>query len=1013
METKITKSVLARTSPRIKRPAVPIVKDRIGTDKLATVSATKQEVEKIITRRNNIIENNAKLKLRQCIKIGQWNVRGLNALGKLGIMSRELERIDINICGLSETKWSGVGHFKTLDGHTVVFSGGDGREHHGVGIWIHRSVAACMTSYNPVNNRIIAATFASNPRNLTVIQCYAPTADKSDDESEQFYTELSQVLSEVPNRNIIMITGDFNARVGSDAKETDIVGRYGHGERNDRGQDLVDFCSEHNMVVTNTLSRLHNRHRYTWQSPDGKTRTQIDYILISKEWKQAVNSARTVLSADCDSDHNLVVLKMKLRFKKSKSNKPVLLDIEKLNDEQLRLEYQIEVSNKFQELERISEPRTPDELWQQLKEATMNAATKTLQKKCVKHKSWISDETFELLQRKREAKGQSQDEYRRLRGEVQKMLRRDKETELEALCTELEENSRKGNSRVVYQTVKKLTKQFQPRTVAINNSIGQKLVEPEEVCQRWMDYCEELYDGDSDDTQIDVQEKEPPPLKEEIKRAILQSSKRKAPGPDGIAIELLKFGGDMSLSKLSEICSEVWESGVWPEEWTQSIFIPLHKKGDVLECNNYRTIALVSHASKILLKVILERIKQKLETEIAPEQAGFRPKRGTRDQIANLRIIMEKARERNQPLYFCFIDFTKAFDMVKHDQLWLVMLEMGFPPHLVQLLRNLYSQQRAAVRTANRISKWFRVKKGVRQGCNLSPCLFNILAEQVMRKALQGFNGGFKIGGRVINNLRYADDIVLLTTSKEDMQELVNRVDQTAREYNMFINAAKTKVMTNTGEVMGTIVQGGKLEQVDSFVYLGSRISNSADNTSDVRSRLGMGMGVMIKLSKLWKNKSISNNTKIRLVKALVWSVTTYGCEAWTLKKDEEKRIQAFENKCIRKMLRISWTQFLTNKQVYKMAGTGKELLGHIKARKLRYFGHTIRHTQDSIENSVITGLVEGSRRRGRPRMDWFDNIRMWTGLSGANLLRTTKDRRLWSSVVHSCSRPSHSDDGD
>ena len=121
----------------------------------------------------------------------------------------------------------------------------------------------------------------------------------------------------------------------------------------------------------------------------------------------------------------------------------------------------------------------------------------------------------------------------------------------------------------------------------------------------------------------------------------------------------------------------------------------------MLQCSNYRTIALVSHASKILLRVILERMQTKLDREIAQEQAGFRPKRGTRDQITNLRIILEKARERNQKLFFCFIDFTKAFDMVRHDQLWITMLEMGFPPHLVQLLQILYKQQRAAARAVN------------------------------------------------------------------------------------------------------------------------------------------------------------------------------------------------------------------------------------------------------------------------------------------------------------------------
>jgi len=220
----------------------------------------------------------------------------------------------------------------------------------------------------------------------------------------------------------------------------------------------------------------------------------------------------------------------------------------------------------------------------------------------------------------------------------------------------------------------------------------------------------------------------------------------------------------MTLDKLEVV--EVWESGYWPEEWTHSVFIPLPKKGGLLQCSNYRTIALVSHASKILLRVILERMQTKIEERLPKNKLDL-------DQTVALEIRLQasgsswKRIEKGNTLYLCFIDFKKAFDMVQHDQLWLGMLEMGFPPHLVQLLmQNRYKQQLAAVRTANLTSAWFHVKKGVRQGCNVSPCLFNMLAEQLMRKAPHGVTGGFKIGGKTISNLRYADDIVLLATSQ-------------------------------------------------------------------------------------------------------------------------------------------------------------------------------------------------------------------------------------------------------
>ena len=190
MEAVNKNVMLARTSPRIKRSAANTVGDRVVAEKCTTDS--KQQINS-----------------RQKISIGQWNVRGLNALGKLSILSSELERMGIGICGLSETKWSNNGHFTTMDGHTVLFSGREDREHHGVAIWIHRSFASCLLSYNTVSSRIISATFAAKPRNVTVIQCYAPTADKTDEETEEFYTQLDSAMAEIREKNILVITGDL------------------------------------------------------------------------------------------------------------------------------------------------------------------------------------------------------------------------------------------------------------------------------------------------------------------------------------------------------------------------------------------------------------------------------------------------------------------------------------------------------------------------------------------------------------------------------------------------------------------------------------------------------------------------------------------------------------------------------------------------------------------------------------------------------------------------------------
>ena len=160
--------------------------------------------------------------------------------------------------------------------------------------------------------------------------------------------------------------------------------------------------------------------------------------------------------------------------------------------------------------------------------------------------------------------------------------------------------------------------------------------------------------------------------------------------------------------------------------------------------------------------------------ELPDVQAGFRKGRGTRDQIANISWIIEKAREFQKNIYFCFIDYAKAFDCVDHNKLWKILKEVGIPDHLTCLLRNLYAGQEATVRTEHGTADWFQIGKGVCQGSILSPCLFNLHAEYIMRNArLDGAQAGIKIAERNINNLRYADDITLMAESKEELKSLL------------------------------------------------------------------------------------------------------------------------------------------------------------------------------------------------------------------------------------------------
>ena len=199
-----------------------------------------------------------------------------------------------------------------------------------------------------------------------------------------------------------------------------------------------------------------------------------------------------------------------------------------------------------------------------------------------------------------------------------------------------------------------------------------------------------------------------------------------------------------------------------------------------------------------MLKILQARLQQYVNREVPDVQAGFRKVRGTRDQIANIHWIMEKAKEFQKNIYFCFIDYAKAFDCVDLNKLWKILTEMGIPDHLTCLLRNLYAGQEATVRIGHGTTDWFQIGKGVRQGCILSLCLFIFYAEYVMRNAgLEEAQAGVKTAGRNVKNLRYADDTTLMEESVEELKNLLMKVKEESETAGLKLNMQKTTIMAS------------------------------------------------------------------------------------------------------------------------------------------------------------------------------------------------------------------------
>ncbi|KAF7251678.1 putative uncharacterized transposon-derived protein F52C9.6 [Varanus komodoensis] len=258
---------------------------------------------------------------------------------------------------------------------------------------------------------------------------------------------------------------------------------------------------------------------------------------------------------------------------------------------------------------------------------------------------------------------------------------------------------------------------------------------------------------------------------------------------------------------------------------------------------------------------------------------------------------MEKAREFQKNIYFCFIDYAKAFDCVDFNKLWKVLKEMEVPDHLICLLRNLYAGQEATVRTGHKTTDWFKIEKGVQQGCIQSSCPFNLYAEHIMRK----------IAGRNINNLSYADDTTLMAESEVELKSLLTRVKEESTKVGLKLNIKKTKIMASD-PLTSWQIDGEEMEVVTDFIFLGSKITADGDCSQEIKRHLLQGRKTVANLDSILKSRDITQPTKVHIVKAMVFPVAMYGCESWTIRKAERQRIEAFELWCWRRHLRVPWT---------------------------------------------------------------------------------------------------------
>ena len=593
------------------------------------------------------------------------------------------------------------------------------------------------------------------------------------------------------------------------------------------------------------------------------------------------------------------------------------------------------------------------------------------------------------------------DQYKKLDDEIKKECKIAKEHWLNQQCLEIEDLATLSSQKAMYDKIKSFTTERTTSTGCIKDKSGNILFEADQIMKRWTEYIEELFSADRAENPIHSFLQGPSIMECETEHALKVMSKGKAGGIDNITTEMLEALGGFGVTTLTTLCNKMYTSAYIPEDLRTSVFILLPKKPKANECSDFRTISLMCHVLKLLLTIILKRVKEKINVEVSGNQAGFRQGCGTREAIFSLKIISEKYIEMGKNIYACFIDYSKAFDTVNHEKLIECLKKVDIDENDIALLSNLYWEQLTKVRIDNTLTNPVKIKRGVRQGCVLSPSLFNLYTEFIFRETEN--HPGLKVGGTNINNLRYADDTVLLAESEEELQELVTVVKEESEKYGLLMNVKKTKTLLiskNTDKRPINIKIDGKLvEQVESFVYLGQLITEDGRSEAEIKRRAGIAKTKFMKMSKILTSKNISINTRVRLCKCYIWSVFMYGCETWTLTSVIEKRINALEMWLYRRMTKTSWKEMKTNQEILDKVNIQETtLLKTIKTRKLAYYGHTRRH--NSLQKVIMEGKVEGKRGRGRRRRSWLRDIEDTTKMKVNECCEVALDRTRWKTMA-------------
>ena len=857
-----------------------------------------------------------------------------------------------------------------------------------MGICIKSQFLPLLTSVKKHSERIVVATFQGNPR-TTIVSCYAPHNSLPDDDAIDFYSNLNSVVSEIPQHDMLLICGDFNAH---------LISKFSlHKDSNRNGNFLSDFIHENNLIVGNLSFRKKKNKLWTYRSPKGVL-SQIDFCMYRKRWRNSVKNCQAYSTSNpVGSDHRMVSMHIKLSLRITKINSSKRLYWAELaKNTELAKKIVDKISEEFGKL-------SPDlQSYKSFVKTADSVGSKHLpsnpkpEMSTADHADVTSTRSASISARPGEIQA------------AQNLLRRTfdlaEDNRINDILKRFESPATPAAIKTAWTLVKKLSGKISSKTICI---------EGENRLETWKNHFEKLLNNEKvtpihqqeepDTNVVKIFDNFPEIPTGELSQAEVDASVKsmkngKAPGLDGLPPEFWKLS--KVKKQLLKFCNMTY-FGNRPEEWGFSGLVPVPKKGDLRLPDNYRGISLSQIAAKVYNRCLLNRIRPVIDIVLRPNQNGFRQNRSTTSHILALRRICEELKNHNQEAVIVFIDFKKAFDSIDRDKMLEILTAYGIPNEIVSAIEVMYRNTSAQVISPDGMSDCFAINTGVLQGDPLAPFLFIICLDYVLRTVLKDDDGftlkrqrSRRCPAQTLSDLDYADDIALLDNSIKDAQDLLIRVETACQAIGLYLNSPKTKYMHLNNPCQDSNLfssDGSIIELVDDFKYLGGY----TDTDRDMEARIGQAWGALNSLRRLWKSP-LKKSTKTKVFKACIESILLYGSESWTLNVKRSARLNGTYTKMLRSIYSVSWRDHISNKVLY---GNLPSVSTIVRRRRLALAGHVVRGKEPAGE--LLFWEPEGPRRVGRPRSTLKQIIEGDIGLKDQELRSVMVDRKIWKGFIN------------